>query len=185
MTLRSEESGTGPSRPVLPILGPLVKAIYWSAVAIFSATIGALFLALFVNVLLRYAFDEGIAWAYEIPSILFPWAVASAVVIATVLGRHIQIALLVHLLPPRARRAVGLLVYLTTAAISGLVVWTSLPTLRASQFMRLAETGIPQIWGMSALIYALIAIALVCLAEAIALLAGGAYGEQDAERSLS
>ena len=148
-------------------------------------TIGALFLALFVNVVLRYLFAEGIAWAYEIPSILFPWSVASAVVVATVLGRNIQIALLVLVFPEPVRRIVGIAVYLAAAAIAITVLATSAPTLRASQFMRLAETGIPQVWGMASLVYAFAAIAIVSLIETLRLLAGGSYLTNAREQSLS
>ena len=179
------EDRQGRLRPFLSFTHLVMAAIYWSAVAIFIAVLSALFAALFVNVVLRYAFNEGIAWAYEIPSILFPWAVASAIVIAAVLGRNIQIALLAGLLPPGARRLVGVCVYAATVAICAVVVWTSMPTLKAAQFMRLAETGIPQIWGMSSLVYAFVAVALVSAIDAMRLMAGDDYLKDGLDRSLS
>jgi len=182
---QDDETRTGPAGPVRRLTDPLLTGIYWSAVAIFMATIGALFLALFVNVVLRYLFAEGITWAYEIPSILFPWSVASAVVVATVLGRNIQIALLVLILPEPLRRAIGIAVYLAAAAIAVTVLVTATPTLKASQFMRLAETGIPQVWGMASLVYAFAAIAIVSLIETLRLVAGGPYLAAAREQSLS
>ena len=176
---------TGRIRPVVPFTRPVFALIYWSAVAIFSTVTLALFAALLVNVILRYAFGEGIIWAYEIPAILFPWAAASAAVVAAVLGRNIQVAVLVRVLPQGIRRIVGITVYAATAVVSLTVIWTATPTLKASQFMRLAETGIPQIWGMSSLIYAFAAIALIAVLELLLLIAGAPYLDDQTDQSLS
>ncbi len=169
-------------RPALGFADRVLVGTYWSAVGIFTATITALFLALFVNVFLRYAFDRGISWAYEIPAILFPWAVGSAVVIATVLGRNIQIELLVRILPSLGRRVAGILTHATVMAVSITILWTSWPTLKAAQFMKLAETGIPQFWGMLALVYLFGAMALVALIELVRLILGGPYLDEPSER---
>jgi len=174
---------TEPSGSVVVALARLRLGVYWSAVGIFVATVTTLFVALLVNAVLRYLVAKGITWAYEIPAILFPWAVAGAVVVATALGRNIQVALLAALLPSGARRLVGLSVCFVVAAVSLGVVWTSLPTLKASQFMRLAETGIPQIYGMSSLIYAFSMIALIAAIDFVHLLAGAGYADDIAAES--
>ena len=152
----------------------------------FVATIGALFASLLVNVVLRYAFGQGLTWAYEIPSILFPWAVAAGIVIASTLNRNIQVRVLVAALPETARRVAGLAVHAAVCAVSVGVVWTSLPFLAASRFMRLSETGIPQVYGVSSLLYAFGAVALVSAIDFVALLGGRApAGGLDAAASLS
>ena len=175
-----------PRGALVEALGRVRGVVHASAVAIFVATLGALFAALFVNVVLRYLFGRGITWAYEIPSILFPWTVAASVVVATALHRNIRVRVLVVILPEAARRAVGLAVYLTVAAVSAGVLWTSLPLLRASRFMRLSETGIAQVWGVSSLVYAFGAIALIALVDFVGLLAGDRYADSvEAEASLS
>lgn len=181
-------AGTG-GAPAEVLVGALERVrglIYASAVVVFVTTLGALFAALLANVVLRYAFGRGITWAYEIPSILFPWTVAGAIVIATALHRNIQVRVLVVLLPEGVRRLVGLSVYLVVALISAGVLWTSMPLLNAARFMRLSETGIAQIWGVSSLLYAFGAVTLIALVDFIALLAGGGYADSvGAEASLS
>ena len=156
------------------------------AVSIFVATVSFLFVAIFVNVVLRYIFKQGIAWAYEIPAILFPWSVASAVVIATVFGRNIQVALLTNLLGHRARRVVGMAVQLVMIIVSVGVIWTSGPILNSSQYTKLAETGIAQVYGVSSLIYCFAMIAVIAAIDFVHLLRGADYmGKDQAEGSFS
>ena len=179
--------GSGAGGAVVAALGHVRGALFASGVAVFAATLGALFLALLANVVLRYAFGDGLTWAYEIPSILFPWTVAAAVVIATALHRHIGVRLLAAMLPERPRRALAMAVHLVVGTVAAGVAWTSLPFLAASRFMRLSETGIAQVWGVSSLLYAFGAMALISAIDLVALALGSApVGPADgAETSLS
>lgn len=172
--------------PVLSLLKRLRGGIYWLSVGIFTLTISSLFLALFVNVVLRYLFERGITWAYEIPAVIFPWSIAAAVVIATCLHRNIQVRLLALAMPAQPRRIVGLAMYAVTAIISIGVIWTSVPFVMASRFMRLAETGIPQIYGVASLIYAFTMVAIIAAIEFIFILYGNGYlDDSHAEDDLS
>ena len=176
----------GPQGPVLLTVAWIRAAIYWSGVGVFSLTLGLLFAGLFVNVLLRYLFAEGISWAYEIPYILFPWTVGGAIVVAACLGRNIRVALLVTLAGKPLRRGIAIAVHGMTATIALGVLWSSLPILNASKFMRLAETGIPQFYGMLGLVFAFAAVAAVSLIDGARLLFGGENPEETpSESSLS
>jgi len=145
------------------------EGIFWVAVTGFVTTVTILFVALFTNIVLRYLFDRGITWAYEIPYVLFPWMVATGAVVATVRGRNIQVKLLVNVLPAALARVCRIAVNAIVVATSVLVIWTSMPFLKASTFMRLAETGIPQVWGVSSLIYAFGMIALIAAMDIVLL----------------
>lgn len=181
MTERTRAS-TGRSRPVDSFLARLRDVVYWVAVSIFVATVTSLFAAIFVNVVLRYIFEQGIAWAYEIPAILFPWSVASAIVVTTTFGRNIQVALLTNLLSAAPRRIVGMIVQLAMILVSAGVIWTSGPILNSSQYTRLAETGITQIYGVSSLIYCFAMIAIIATIDLVHLFRGAGYLEDgDAE----
>lgn len=72
-----------------------------SGAAIIFATLSFTFCALLVNVVLRYAFGSGLAWAYEIHAILFPWLVAGGIAVASVRGWHISVDALIGILPTR------------------------------------------------------------------------------------
>ncbi|MDA4845049.1 TRAP transporter small permease [Hoeflea poritis] len=180
------DKATGSAGPVERILSAARRLILYAGIAIFSTTLSALFVALFVNVVLRYAFDRGISWAYEIPYILFPWAVGGAIIVASCLGRNIQINLFANLVPLGSRRLIGTCVNGLVLLICLVVVWTATPILNASKFMRLAETGIPQFYGMSGLVVAFVAVAIVSAIDLVHLLLGAPYLDGNApEKSLS
>jgi len=146
--------------------------IDWTGILIVVATISCMFLALFVNVFLRYVFGSGIAWAYEIHNILFPWLVAGGTVMAGARGSNIAVMAVVNLLPEIIRRLVAMAVHVFVAALCFGVVQTSMPIVRAAQYSRLAETGISQMYGYWSLLYAFGAIAIISVLFTLRLLLG-------------
>jgi TRAP-type C4-dicarboxylate transport system permease small subunit len=152
----------------------LDQAIVLVGIVVVAATIGSLFLAIFTNVVLRYLFDQGIVWAYEIPAILFPWMVAGGAVLASQAGRHIAVEILIAALPPRPRRALAIAVNLAVVGVAVAVVDAAQPILQASQYSRLAETGIPQSWGYMSLVVGFALIGLSAVTTLVRLLAGQA-----------
>ena len=165
----------GPSGPVDRALKAAKNVIFWGGATIFSATLVAMFAGLLVNVLLRYLFSQGIPWAYEITLILFPWTVGGGLVIAACMARNIQVGLVVMLVPPAVRRGFGLAVHGVVAVVSVGVVWTSEPILNASKFMKLAETGVSQFYGMLGLVVAFGLLAVVSLIDVLQILRGAGY----------
>ncbi|MCB1916651.1 MAG: TRAP transporter small permease subunit [Rhodocyclaceae bacterium] len=144
-----------------------------SGAVVVTATATAIFLALFVNVLLRYALGEGITWAYEIPAILFPWLVAGGIVMASARSRNIAVTALSDLFGPRAHWLLMLAVHVLIAVIAVTVIVTGKPIMIASKFQKLSETGIRQIWGYSSLIYAFGSIVVLSVLNVLRLLFGG------------
>lgn len=156
----------------LRLISRLGRLINFSGALIVVLALSTMFLAILANVILRYFFDSGLTWAYEIPSILFPWSVAGGLVMASVQGRNITVDAIVTALPERLRWLLAILVNLFIAAMSVGVVYYSMPIVKASQYSRLAETGIPQIYGYSSLVYAFSMIALVAIMTVMEFLMG-------------
>lgn len=156
-------SGIGPGGPIPSAVAAIDRVIYWASAAIVVATLTFLFFAIFINVLLRYAFAQGIIWAYEIPSILFPWLVVAGAVMAAQAGRHIAVVALLSLLPRAARRALLIAVNLLVAVAAAFVVEAALPIIRAAHSSHLAETGIAQSYGYASLVYGFVMIGLTAL----------------------
>lgn len=157
----------------------LVQIMYLSGAAVVVTTLVTMFVAILLNVVLRYFFGGGITWAYEIPAILFPWTVAGGMVMASAQGRHITVDLIPGLLPEGFARAVVVAVSLFVSVVSIGVVYYSMPIIKASQYSRLAETGIPQIYGYSSLVYAFSLIALIGILSAIEYIIGNRALAQD------
>ena len=163
----------------LSILLSLKTVINWTGIVIVVFTLSSMFLALFVNVVLRYAFGNGIAWAYEIHNILFPWLVAGGAVMASAKGSNIAVMAFVDFLPVWIRRIVSILVSVFVAALCVSVVYTSIPIVKAAKFSHLAETGISQMFGYWSLLYAFSSIAIISALFAIRYILGEKWEASD------
>ncbi|MCT7374580.1 TRAP transporter small permease [Chelativorans salis] len=172
--------------PFLRLLGRLIDLLEASGKIVAVLCLAFMFVALFANVVLRYAFGSGIAWAYEIHALLLPWLVAGGIVIAAARGRNIAVTLLAEMLQGRARILLCLVIQIVIFAISVGVLWSGQPILRAAQFQTLSTLGIKQIWGYTGLVYAFAAMALIALFDALRYLAGvDAMSHDPARSSLS
>lgn len=140
--------------------------------AIVVVSLSTMFISILVNVVLRYAFNSGFTWAYELPSILFPWTVAGGLVMASVQGRNIAVDAIVKILPEKIRWLLAIAVNISTSLISAGVVYYAMPIVKASKYSRLAETGIPQIYGYSSIVFTFSVIAFVALLSTVEFLMG-------------
>lgn len=168
----THDSGKGPQRPFLAKVGGISTLLDWSGRIIASTCLCFMFVALLVNVILRYAFGSGIAWAYEIHALLLPWLVGGGIVIAAARGRHVAITLFPDMLSPRGRRLAELVIQATILAIAIGVLWSSQPILRAAQFQNLSTLGIKQIWGYASLVYAFAGMAVIAAVDILRVLTG-------------
>lgn len=79
-------------------MNPFFKAvdslIAWWCHAVLYVTLSVVFVILSVNVVLRYAAGSSLAWASELPELMFPWMIMSGVVIAAQHGSHIAVVIL-------------------------------------------------------------------------------------------
>ncbi|MHA6346321.1 TRAP transporter small permease [Roseivivax sp. CAU 1761] len=173
------------TRPVLRTARGLTTALDWSGRVITVACLLAMFVALLVNVVLRYAFGSGIAWAYEIHALLLPWLVAGGLTIASARSANVSVTLLADLLSAERRRLLMLVVQAAILVIAISVLWSSQPILKASQFQSLSTLGIKQVWGYASLVYAFAAMAVIALLSILRTLAGDDVADPDAIVSLS
>lgn len=181
-------SGEGQPRPssgpsVLEHLRKLVVMLDWSGCLIAVACLAMLFAALLTNVILRYFFGSGIAWAYEIHALLLPWMVAGGIVIASARGSNIAITLLPEMLNASQRRTLRFIINTVIAVIAVSVLWTGQPILKASKFQSLSTLGIKQIWGYSSMVYAFGGMAVIALIEAVTALFTSDAAQEDAGRA--
>jgi TRAP-type C4-dicarboxylate transport system permease small subunit len=171
------------SPPFMSQLRKLVVLLDWSGCLIAVACLAMLFAALLANVILRYFFGSGIAWAYEIHALLLPWMVAGGMVIASARGSNIAITLLPEVLKASQRRTLRLIINAVIAVISVSVLWSGQPILKASNFQSLSTLGIKQIWGYSSMVYAFGGMAVIALIEAVSALFGTDSVQEEASRA--
>ncbi|MQX35448.1 TRAP transporter small permease [Roseospira navarrensis] len=166
------EAGPARFRSIRAVLAAITKGLDYLAATLVVVTLSFMFLALLVNVLLRYLFSMGIPWAYEIHSILFPWLVAGGAVMAAVRGRNIAVTAAIRLLPQTGRWVVALVVHIIIVVMAITVIDTSFPIVMASRFSVLAETRIPQIYGYVSLLFGFAMIGLIAAMDAARLVLG-------------
>lgn len=182
----SSGAGGAGNNPLLQLAEWLTRVLEGSGKLVAVICLTFMFCALLVNVILRYAFGSGIAWAYEIHALLLPWLVGGGIVIASARGRNIAITLLPEMLPDSSRRLLLAIIQMAVIVISLTVLWSGTPVLWASQFQTLSTLGIKQIWGYSSLAYAFVAMSIIGCCEIIALVSGKEISPEDpAEHSLS
>ena len=76
-----------------PLLGAVDAAIGRACRVILYITLTVVFTILATNVALRYAAGSSLAWASELPELMFPWMIMAGVVIAAQHGSHIAVVL--------------------------------------------------------------------------------------------
>ncbi|MFL6691688.1 MAG: TRAP transporter small permease, partial [Ramlibacter sp.] len=70
------------------------RAIGMVCRGVLYVTLSVTFFILSVNVGLRYAMGSSLAWASELPELLFPWMIMAGVVLAAQSGSHIAVVIL-------------------------------------------------------------------------------------------
>lgn len=85
-------------RRIIPHAERLIESLMGLALAIMVVLV-------FGNVVLRYGFDSGIAWAEEIARLMFVWLIFLGAVLALRHHAHLGVELVQAKLPPPLRRA--------------------------------------------------------------------------------
>ncbi|MDB5887069.1 MAG: Tripartite ATP-independent periplasmic transporter DctQ component [Polaromonas sp.] len=88
------KQGPGSLLAVQRLARALDQLIGMACRAMLYFTLASMFLILSANVGLRYAAGSSLAWASELPELMFPWLIMSGVVLAAQHGSHIAIVIL-------------------------------------------------------------------------------------------
>ena len=86
-------------------LGRIVNELEETAIAVL---LGLMTLITFINVILRYGFNTGIIWGLEATTFLFAWLVLFGISYAVKATAHLGVDAIINIVPPSARRALGL-----------------------------------------------------------------------------
>ena len=125
-------------------------------------TLGVVFVILSVNVGLRYAMGTSIAWASELPELMFPWLIMAGVVLAAQHGSHIAVVILTQKLGA-ARRwvlAVGSLIVAALYAGLAFVAW---PLMEIAADERTPILQVPGSWSVACLMGGFLLLSVVTL----------------------
>jgi C4-dicarboxylate transporter DctQ subunit len=90
----------------------LRHAVHRAEEGLLALILGVMTALTFAQVILRYGFNAGFIWQLEANFYLFSWLVMLGISYCVRESAHSGVSALVRLLPPRPRRAVGILVLL-------------------------------------------------------------------------
>lgn len=117
---------------------------------ILALILAAMTLLTFLQVVLRYVFNTGLLWALEATTYMFGWLVLIGISYCVRERAHIGVDALVRLLPPAARRAVGLLVLALTLVYTGLMLYGGIVYVNQMHIIGVEAEDIPiQRWILS------------------------------------
>lgn len=146
-----------------PLLRAVDAAIARLCHGVLYLTLSVVFVILSVNVALRYAAGSSLAWASELPELLFPWMIMAGVVVAAQHGSHIAVVILTQKLGP-SRRWVLAGGALIVAALYGGLAWMALPVMEIAHDERTPILRVPGSVSVGCLIlgFTLLAVVTLC-----------------------
>ena len=138
-------------------------AVGFACRTVLYITLSVTFLILSANVALRYAAGSSLAWASELPELLFPWMIMSGVVLAAQHGSHIAVVILTQRMGD-ARRWVLAGGSIVVAALYAWLAWLAWPLMEISADERSPIMGVPGSVTVTCLMlgFALLASVTVC-----------------------
>ena len=154
--------------------------VAWLCHATLYATLGVIFVILSVNVGLRYVAGTSLAWASELPELLFPWLIMSGVVLAAQHGSHIAVVILTQRLGA-ARRWVLLAGSLTVATLYLGLAYAGWPVLEIAADEHSPIMQVPGSVSVGCLLLGFVLLAIVTLCRLPQLWRGTAHEEIGAD----
>lgn len=125
-------------------------------------TLTIVFLILSINVALRYLAGSSLAWASELPELLFPWMIMAGVILAAQHGSHIAVVILTQKLGP-ARRWVLTAGSLVVAALYAGLAATAWPVFLLAADERTPIMQVPGSVSVGCLLLGFSTLSLVTL----------------------
>ncbi|SDL99257.1 TRAP-type C4-dicarboxylate transport system, small permease component [Oryzisolibacter propanilivorax] len=122
-------------------------------------------IAVFVNVVLRYVFNTGIASYEEISRLLFVWLVAIGAVVAAYEGSHLGFDLVTSRVGPGPRRAMFWLAQALVAVCMALLLWGSWGQVQAGLQSFSTVLGYPLALGAAATLVLAVGLLAVWLRD--------------------
>ncbi|MGY0194229.1 TRAP transporter small permease [Leptothrix sp. BB-4] len=132
--------------------------------AVLYLTLTLTFLILSINVVLRYASGSSLAWASELPELLFPWMIMSGVVLATQHGSHIAVVILTQRLQGSRRWLLAAGSLLVAALYLGLS-WAAVPLMEIAADERSPILQVPGSITVGCLLAGFVLLAVVTLCQ--------------------
>jgi TRAP-type C4-dicarboxylate transport system permease small subunit len=150
------------------VLLAIDAAIGWGCRVVLYVTLSVVFSILTINVGLRYVAGTSIAWASELPELLFPWMIMAGVVLAAQHGSHIAVVLVTQKLGA-SRRWVLAGGSLIVASMYGMLACLALPVAQIAHDEKTPILNVPGSFSVGCLVlgFAVLAVVTLCRLPAL------------------
>ena len=122
-----------------------------------------LFLALGLEVIVRYVTNSGLGWTTELPNLLFPWLIMGGIVLAAQRGQHIAVTAILSVLSKSATRVLFIFLQLLLVVTFCYLSYMGLEVIEVTGSEHYPYTGLSAKWAYLALIAGFVGIALTSL----------------------
>ncbi len=164
-SLRTENAKAGP--PALRIANAIGFLIDCLAMVIAIACIVFTFLALMMEVVIRYMTQSGLGWPNEVPNLLFPWLIMGGIVVGAVRGSHIAAEAIQGFLSKERLRILLMLINLLVAVSFAYLSYLSLQVIAITKAQVFPMTGLAQAWAYSSLLFGFGGITIASLVNLV------------------
>lgn len=162
-----ETAGATPAGLLLRAIDGAITAV--SLAAAMASTVG-LFVVISLDVIVRYVTHSSLAWANEVPNLLFPWMTMSGIVLAAQWGRHVAVELGIRMMPKRVGRLVMALSQIPVMIVFTYLAWTGIEIVEITASELFPVTRIPTSWAYLSMPASFLLLAITALTTAIRVL---------------
>ncbi len=142
----------------------LVDRIVSTLSAVIAAgALAALFVALMLEVIVRYFTTRGLGWPAEMPNLLFPWLVMGGIVLAAQRGSHISVTAVLDLLSPGIARLLLLAMQVLVAVTFAYLGWVGFAILEITGSEVYPISGISSRWAYLAVVSGFFGLSLTAV----------------------
>lgn len=99
--------------------------------------------AVFYNVVLRYAFNSPALWSEDVPRVFQIWMTYLAVAVATKRGQNIRVTVIIDKFRPRPRLILEVFMHILVLIMVATMIWFNFPVLELTMRGRMLSTGWP------------------------------------------
>lgn len=142
------------------------------AMVIAIASVVIIFLALMLEVIVRYMTEASLGWPNEVPNLLFPWLIMGGIVLGACRGSHIAAEAIQMFLTPARMRGLQMLINLLIAVSFAYLAYLSLQVISITKAQVFPMTGLGQAWAYSSLMFGFGGVALASLLNLVRLALG-------------
>jgi TRAP-type transport system small permease protein len=164
--LQTDNAKTG-NHPVLAIANGIGFLIDRIAMVTAIACVIAIFVALMLEVVIRYVTQSGLGWPNEVPNLLFPWLIMGGIVLGAVRGSHIAAEAIQAFLTKAQLRVLLMAIHLLVAISFGYLGYLSLQVISITKAQVFPMTGLGQAWAYSSLLFGFCGIAIASLVNLV------------------